>query len=495
MKNSKVCVRGVVLAALPAALLLLQPAVAQTATAPAGTANTVVVPGVRGAAGDARNINAAKSKVMSRNRASSCAFMSPGNPAEETITLQYMNDFGLEDSNSFDNVEHFSESSPGGDVSNAATSSSLDGLTPAPEDLSTPSVSCGASDRRFAAGRNYIERKDKSLGQAFEAFDNKDYAKAQSLFKTAYSKVGYEEAALMLAKMSLYGLGTAKDPKEAIRWLKEVSDARFDPTRDALKFNPKEPNQMNERIEATFMLARIYERGIGVAKDPAEAKRRYAKAVEFGFVPAENILAQGWLSGYAGEKSASKAVALFKDAAEAGYVPAQFNLGKLYYNGDDGVAKDLRLAGAYFAAAAKAGNPGAQFAAGRMYDFGEGVAADRKKAVVYYKDAAIKGDRDAQFALGTFFYNGDTVAKDLATARKLFDAAAKQGQADAMFNLGAMETNGEGGPRDLAMAYVWFSLAKEAGHESAAGALKAVAPKLTAQDHAKADAILKPAKS
>jgi TPR repeat protein len=130
-----------------------------------------------------------------------------------------------------------------------------------------------------------------------------------------------------------------------------------------------------------------------------------------------------------------------------------------------------------------------------MYDFGESVPSDHKKALVYYKEAAVKGDRDAQFALGTFFYTGDTVAKDLATARKLFDAAAKQGQPDAMFNLGAMDINGEGGPRDLAMAYVWLSLAKAAGHESAADALKAVAPKLTAQDHAKADAILKPAKS
>jgi TPR repeat protein len=113
---------------------------------------------------------------------------------------------------------------------------------------------------------------------------------------------------------------------------------------------------------------------------------------------------------------------------------------------------------------------------------------------MYYKEAAVKGDRDAQFALGTFFYDGEVVPKDLATARKLFDAAARQGQADAMFNLGAMETNGEGGPQDLAMSYVWFSLAKAAGHEAAEDALKAVAPKLTAQDLAKADAILKPAK-
>jgi TPR repeat protein len=479
---------------LSALLVLAHGAVAQTTQA--GATNTVVVPGTRGAAGDARNVVAAKSKVMTRNRSSSCGFMSPGNAAEETITLRYMKDFGLEDSNSFDNIEHFSENGPDGDVSNAATSSSFDGFTSAAVDnLSSPSVSCGASDRRFAAGRNTIERKDKSLGQAFEAFDNKDYARAQVLFKTAWSKVGYEEAALMLAKMSLYGLGGATDTKQAIHWLKEVADARFDPTQDALRFDPQSPAQMNERIEATFMLARIYERGIGVPKDAAEAKRWYGKAVQFGFVPAQDILARGWLAGFAGEKSVPKALALFKDAAQVGYVPAQYNLGKLYYNGDDGVPQDLKLAGAYFAAAAKAGHPGAMFAAGRMYDLGESVPADHKVAAVYYKDAAVKGDRDAQFALGTFFYNGDAVPRDLATARKLFDAAAKQGQADAMFNLAAMETNGEGGPRDLAMAYVWFSLAKAAGHESAGEMLKAVEPKLTAQEHAKADAILKPVKS
>jgi TPR repeat protein len=485
---------------LPALLVLAHGAGAQTAepAAPAAsqTAGSVVVKGARGSR-SSDEIIAGKTKVMSKKLASSCAFMSPGNPNEMDIVFKYMGDFGLENSNSFDNVERFSSTSPDGDVSNAASSSSLDGFTtPTIENLATPSVGCGPSDRRFAAGRQRIVAKDKSLAFAFEAFDNKNYPKALSLFKTAYSKVGYDEAGLMLAKLHMYGLGTPKDMKEAIRWLKEVADGRFDPSTDRFIFNPKDPNAMDERMEATFMLARIYERGIdGVTKDPAEAKRRYGKAAEFGFVPAKNILAQGWLSGYAGEKSASKALALFKEAAEVGYVPAQFNLGKLYYNGDDGVPKDLKLAGAYFAAAAKAGHPGALFAAGRMYDFGESVPSDHKKALVYYKEAAVKGDRDAQFALGTFFYTGDTVAKDLATARKLFDAAAKQGQPDAMFNLGAMDINGEGGPRDLAMAYVWLSLAKAAGHESAADALKAVAPKLTAQDHAKADAILKPAKS
>jgi TPR repeat protein len=493
MTNSKGRATRRLALAAPVLLLLLQAAQAQTAPAAESNPNTVVVNGVRGGGKDPTQIIAAKNKVMTRNRASSCNFMSPGNPSEEDITLRYMSDFGLEDSNSFDNVERFSTTSPGGDVSNATLSSSLDGLNDTPALETSPSVSCGASDRRFAAGRESIARKDKTLALGFEAFDNKDYPKALDLFKTAYSKVGYDEAGLMLGKMNLYGLGTKQDTNEAIRWLTKVANERFDPMRDRISFNPKNPHEMNERIEATFMLARIYERGVnGAARNPAEAKKWYAKAVDFGFVPALNLLGQAWLNGYGGEKSAPKALGYFKEAADAGYTTAQYNLAKLYYTGDDGVQRDLKMAGAYFEAAAKVKHPGALFAAGRMYDLGEGVPADQKKAIVYYKEAAVRGDRDSQFALGTFFYEGDVVAKDLSIARKLFDAAAKQGQVDAMFNLGAMEVNGEGGPKDLGMAYVWLSLAKAGGHGTAGDVLKAVTPKLTAQDQAKADAILKP---
>ncbi|TFW34650.1 tetratricopeptide repeat protein [Massilia horti] len=470
---------------------LIQTAAAQT-TAPTEPSATVVVNGVRSVSGQANNVVAAKSKVMSRNRASSCNYMSEHKAAEDDVALNYMSDFGMEGSWSND-AEHFSDLSPAGDVSNAPISSSLDGMNDTGADsLSTPSVGCGPGDRRFAAGRNRIESKDTTLALGFEAFDNKNYPKAFELFATAYNKIGYEEASLMLAKMHLYGLGTPKDSNQAIKWLRQVTDARFDPMRDRMKFDPKDPHMMNERVEATFMLARMYERGIGTEKNPSEAKKWYAKAAEFGFVPALNILGQAWLSGYGGDKNISKAIAYFKEATEAGYVPSAYNLGKMYYTGDDGVPHDLKLAGAYFNVAAKAGHPGALFAAGRMYDLGEGVAADPSKAVVYYKEAAVKGNRDAEFALGTFFYNGEVVAKDLETARKLFDAAAKQGQVDAMFNLGAMISNGEGGPKDMALAYVWFSLAKQAGHQSADQVLRAVTPRLSAGERAKADAILKP---
>jgi TPR repeat protein len=485
------------LPALPALLVLLAPHLSMAqATAPAaGETGSVVVTGTRGGAGhDPHDINAAKNKILNGKRASSCGFMGTPPAAFDDVALGYMRDFGMDDGISNTDVTVVTESAPTGDVSNAALSSSLDGVIPGPGSTERQTVGCGPSDLRFAAGRNHIERKDKSLALAFEAFDNQDYARALSLFNTAYSKVGYDEAALMLARLHMYGLGTPRDTQKAIGWLRKVAGDRFDPSRDRLRFDPAQPQLMNERIEASFMLARIHERGLGVTKDQAQARNWYAKAAEFGFVPALDTLGRGWLSGMGGTRrpgDAAKGLAYLKQAAEAGYVPAQYHLGTAYYTGDAGV-RDLALAGAWFAAAAKAGHPGALFAVGRMYDLGEGVPADQKRAVVYYKEAALKGDRDAQFALGTFFYAGETVPRDVATARKLFDAAARQGQADAMFNLGAMAASGEGGPKDLAQAYVWFSLADAAGYQGAQAALKSVSPKLTAQEHARAEAILKP---
>jgi TPR repeat protein len=472
------------------ALSLALAASAQTAMAQEAPSGTVIVKGTH-QAGAAHDVTAAKSKVMSRHRGSSCNFMSAPNNAEDDVTLAYLSDFGLDDSISND-AERFSDLAPDGDASSPAVPSAPASGEVAADAKASPSSGCGPGDRRFAAGRSAIERKDRTLALGFEAFDNKDYERALSLFSTAWSKVGYEEAALMLARMHMAGLGTAKDADKAVQWLREVADGRFDPLRDRMRFNPKQPHAMNERVEATMMLARIHERGLSVARDPAQARKWYAKAVDAGFVPALDILGQGFLTGRLGEKNAGKAIGYFRDAAEAGYSPSAYKLGKLYYNGDAGTPRDLKLAGAWFEAAAKRGHPGALFAAGRMIDLGEGAQADPKKAVVYYKEAAVKGDADAEFALGTYFYNGEIVEKNLVTARKLFDAAARQGQADGMFNLAAMELNGEGGAKDLVMAYVWLRLAKQAGHQGADQALKAVAPQLNKAEQSKADAILQP---
>jgi TPR repeat protein len=412
----------------------LIPALLAVLLAPGVQAQTdsVVVSGPRAAAGDRHAINAAQDRILNGRSASSCAFMDPYHPAYDPVTTAYMRHFGLDDSLSNDGPRA-SDLAPAGDVSNVSSD---------PWRV----TGCRGADWRFAAGRNRILRNDRTLAQGYEAFDNKDYARAFALFNAAWQKIGYEDAALMLARMHLDGLGTAKDAARAIAWLEKVDDKPYDPARTDL---------LAPRIDAAFMLARVYDEGIGIPRDADKARAWYEKA-----------------AGY-------------------GYAPAQFLLGRAYYAGD-GAPRDLKRAGAYFEAAARAGVPAALFAAGRMVDLGEGVPANPAQAIVYYKEAALKGDRDARFALGTYFYSGDVVGKDLATARRWFAAAARQGQPDAMFNLGVMAAHGEGGAQDPVMAYVMFDLARQAGHEGAAAALKALAPTLTADERKRADAVLHP---
>ncbi|MCV2367256.1 tetratricopeptide repeat protein [Roseateles oligotrophus] len=472
-----------------------KPAEAAAAAAPATPTTAALAPvavsGRRAQPVDADIVTNAKTKILNRNYASSCAFMSSYNANEDAVTLAYMNSFGLGDSIS-NEAERFSDISPNGNARSDAVGSAIEGLAPALTDPNAAAAGCGPGDRNLAAGRNFIARKDKTLDQAFAAVDKDDYAQARSLFEAAYDKIGYEEAALMLGKIHLYGLGTAKSTPAAVAWLEKIIDARYDPVVDRLKFNPKAPEAMNPRVEAAVLLAKIHLVGMGAPKSPEQARQWYAKALDFGWVPAGNTLGLAALNGYGGKKDVGRALDYLKDAAEAGYVPAQFNLAELYASGADGVARNPALANRLFAQAAQAGHVEAMLAVGRSYDEGLGMPADAAKAISYYKDAAVKGNADAQSALATFFYEGQVVPQDLATARKLFEAAAQRGQVDAMFNLAVMSVRGEGGPKDLAMGYVWLNLAKAAGHDATDAALKAVAPLLTPQDQARADAVLKP---
>lgn len=441
------------------------PAAAQQAAASApNTLDAVQVTGQRSGAVDPSLVTAAKNKLLSRQYASSCGFMSGYSAAEDEVTLAYLRDFGLGDSPS-NEAERFSDLSPEGNAKTAAVGSALAesrGDTGSTADPLAPSVACAGSDRRFAAGRHWIARKDKSLTQGFEAYEAGRYAEARARFEEGWRKLGYEEAALMLGRLHLLGLGTPASTPKAVEWLRQVTDARYDPVGDRLRFDPAKPDLINTRVDAALLLARIHLTGQGTPRDPAQAYQWWRKALDYGFEPAGTLLAQAHLNGVGAPRDAGQALARLQAAAGAGHVPALFMLGQLYHHRlpgqPEGIPLDLLRAGAYYGTAAKAGHLEATYAAARMLDLGEGVPAAPERAVVLYKDAALKGHADAQNALATYFYRGEVVAQDLATARKLFQAAAQRRQPDAMFNLAVMLAQGQGGAQDLASAHAWLSL-------------------------------------
>ena len=478
-----------ILRTIPALLALLAPAAAQAQTAASPASGTVVVNGAKGRS-DPHAINAAKDRILNGRSASSCGFMDPHDPAYDPVTTAYMSDFGLDDSLSND-VPRASDLAPAGDASNAVDTSGVDRDADRRLPLAGRNArGCGPADWRLAAGRNRIARNDKTLALGYEAYDNRDYPRALALFTSAWNKVGYDEAALMLARLHLYGLGTKKDGARAAAWLEQLDARPFDPAA-RLRFDPQHPDAMTPRVEAAFMLTRMFDRGLDVARDPARARRWYGKAAGYGFVPALDILGERALAGRDEARDPVRGLAQLQEAADAGYAPAQYHLGRAFYTGD-GVPRDLARAGAYFLAAARAGVPAAMFAAGHMIDAGEGVPADPARAIVYYKGAALRGDRDAQFALGTYFYDGDVVGRNAALARQWFGAAARQGQPDAMFNLGVMAAHGEGGAKDPALAYAMFELAAHSGQAGAAAALRSLEPTLTPDERARARAVLQP---
>lgn len=424
------------------------------------------------------------------NQASSCAFMEEYDPNYDPIVQGYLDDFNVRRE---EDDKNFSANSPGGNA-RSGQRSDLPGMNGelGPNDRAPP---CNPSDRYFAAGRAMIARKDKSLREAYAAFDDKKYEEALVLFQKSYVKMGYDVAALMEGKMYLLGLGTKPDSKQAVMWLTKVAEAPFNPEKDVQKWEEDDPAFMAPRSDAATLLGRIYLTGWGIDKDARAARKWYIKADTFGFVPAAHIAGRMFEGGIGGEVDMKAAVKYYTRAGEAGYAPSQYSMGVILYDGADGIPADPKLAAEWWSHAAKRGHPDALYEMGRLYDLGEVVAADPQKAIVYYKEAALAGQADAQVAIGTFFYTGEIVGQDHAIARKWFASAAEQGNPDGMFNLGVMLSKGEGGDADRAVALIWFRLAEEMGLEKAGKAASALEPKLTDEEKARANSVLKELKA
>lgn len=353
---------------------------------------------------------------------------------------------------------------------------------------------CTQSDYNAAGGRNRIARKDKTLDQAFAAYDARNYALALSTFKVSYNKIGWDEAALMLGSMYQAGHGTARDPKEAIAWYSKVALARRLPTHLS-RFNPNNPEYANPRIESQLRLAQMYMEGVDVPADPARARAWYQEAADLEHVPAIFTLARMLQGGYGGAKEPVKALRLYSEAAKAGYVPAQFMMARMHQAGQF-VPQDAQAAFDLFRQVAvnpKAGRRKvhAEFALAQAYDEGIGVKAEPTRALAFYKVAAIAGHPGAQNALATYFYKGEQVAKDLPLARKLFLAAASQGSDTAMAAAGAMLFLGEGGGKDPVQALAWLRLSAKLGNEQAASHAAIIEKRLTPAELARADAVFK----
>ncbi len=333
--------------------------------------------------------------------------------------------------------------------------------------------------QRFANGRATIVANDKTLPMAFALFDQGRYAESLGWFRKAADKLSFgeggDEARLFVGKLYLQGLGAKSNPVEGVKWLKKAASAPFNPVTETPIFDPLEPDRNTAVGEAAVILANVYRNGFpGIAKDPAQARKWYARAIEVGHLPAAKVLGDLYYFGIDTPRDVKKAAGYYRQAAKYDYAPAQVALAQILYQGEDGVGRDREAALQWFRAAARHDHPDALYALARAYDLGEGVKADPQAALGFYKDAALNGSAAAKAAMGTYFYEGKLVPKDDAAARHWFEAAAAGSDADGMVNLAAMMVRGEGGQKDLPDAWVWLKRASTAGHAAAPQAVAAL---------------------
>ena len=172
----------------------------------------------------------------------------------------------------------------------------------------------------------------------------------------------------------------------------------------------KEAEQGN--AHAQLLLGTMYEKGIGVAKDEAEAVEWYREAAEQGSADAQSILGLMYSYGRGVTKDEAEAMRWWREGAQSRlreFANAPTNA-PFKFGGFEGKIK-----------AAESGNKSAQHSVGMMYLTGSGVTQSDVEAVYWLTEAG------AEQALAILYEEGrGGLPKDNAEAMRLYRKTAEQ---------------------------------------------------------------------
>ena len=159
---------------------------------------------------------------------------------------------------------------------------------------------------------------------------------------------------------------------------------------------------------AAYALGEAYNRGRGVAPDPALAAEWFNRAAALGEPRAQFLIGAAYTAGTGVTQDHGIAVTYLTKAAAQGHPRAQFLLGEAFANGR-GVGKDLAWAARWYGMAAMQGHRRAQYATGVLYAAALGLPRNDVAAHAWLSLAAAAGHPEAAAAR-------DAVARRLAGA-------------------------------------------------------------------------------
>jgi len=207
-------------------------------------------------------------------------------------------------------------------------------------------------------------------------------------------------------------------------------------------------------------------------KDYSAALDLFVNAANQGSPVAQTKLGMIYEKGLGVRQDFAQATAWYLKGAKQGDANAEAALGRLMIQTED--EKFYRDGMAWLRKAADQGNAEAENWIGLVYFRGQGVPQDYAQAATWLRKAADQGNVDAQAILGSMYLNGLGVQKDYAQALGLLRKAAEQGNDDAQYGLGLVYGGGMGVNPDLSQAELWFRKAAAQGHDKAKTYLAAI---------------------
>ncbi len=226
------------------------------------------------------------------------------------------------------------------------------------------------------------------------------------------------------------------------------------------------PEAQKGDLASQMLIAEIYARGLGIAKNIPEATKWYMEAAQQGNAEAQLqsaliLLGDKPLDRTNGNRN--EALMMLQASSDSGNAFAAFNLAQVIIADSPGDA-GLRKAAPLFQKAAAANISGAHYALSQLYQSGTGgLSLDGEKALFHLTRAAELGLDTAQLDLGTALVDGILGQKDFKTGFLWMRRAADSGNLFAAIRLAKLYVFGLGVDANPVTAASWYIRAKRSG--------------------------------
>ncbi len=321
------------------------------------------------------------------------------------------------------------------------------------------------------------------------------------------AEAGYIPAQYTLASLYLEGQSVLDDRQQAMDYLIQAAnngwvDAQLKLAQTLMQFSLPQYDKAafhwalraakQQHAEALFMLANCYYDGIGTEVDYSQAFKIYQRLAARDHFSAQYKLGQMLLEGQGTEKDSDAAKKWLTQAALNHVSEAKEPLKHYFSETDESLAQSITELELNEWLQSESGSAPMLFQKGMNHLYAKGVEQNIQAGMNLLHDAADKAYLPAQRELAIIYENGLFGFQNTENfAYDWYTHAAKSGDDYSLYQLANMYYNGRGVVQNPVQAYAYANMAANKGNEEAIIFLNELVKKLSENEMAVAELIVK----